>query len=106
MSAELEAQTANISLNENSAPAPSPAKASKPKKGKGGDAAAPQVDRPEFIEHRNRIFDELFQKQKEEIASKPREKITITLPNGSEREGTSWETTPMEIANSISKSLA
>ncbi|KAJ2722448.1 threonyl-tRNA synthetase, partial [Coemansia sp. Benny D115] len=37
---------------------------------------------------------------------KPREKITITLPDGAEREGTSWETTPMDIANSLSKSLA
>ncbi|KAJ1663610.1 threonyl-tRNA synthetase, partial [Coemansia sp. RSA 25] len=37
---------------------------------------------------------------------KPREKIVITLPNGSEREGTSWETTPMDIAKSISMSLA
>ncbi|KAJ1723955.1 threonyl-tRNA synthetase [Coemansia erecta] len=100
---ELEAQTANISLEEKAAP---PAKMAKPKKNKGGDAAAPLADRPEFIEHRNRIFDELFQKQKEEIANKPREKITITLPDGSEREGTSWETTPMDIANSISKSLA
>ncbi|KAJ1950786.1 threonyl-tRNA synthetase, partial [Linderina macrospora] len=36
----------------------------------------------------------------------PREKIAITLPDGSQREGTSWETTPMDIANSISKSLA
>ncbi|KAJ2777630.1 threonyl-tRNA synthetase [Coemansia interrupta] len=100
---ELEAQTANISLGDKAAP---PAKAAKPKKNKGAEAAAPLADRPEFIEHRNRIFDELFQKQKEEIANKPREKITITLPDGSEREGTSWETTPMDIANSISKSLA
>ncbi|KAJ1648419.1 threonyl-tRNA synthetase [Coemansia asiatica] len=103
MSAELEAQTANITINEPAAPVNA---SSKSKKSKGSETAAPQVDRPEFIEHRNRIFDELFQKQKEEIAKKPREKITITLPDGSEREGTSWETTPMDIANSISKSLA
>ncbi|KAJ2471050.1 threonyl-tRNA synthetase [Coemansia sp. RSA 2322] len=99
---ELEAQAASLSLNE-----------TKPKKTKGCAAAA-QADRPEFIEHRNRIFDELFQKQQEAIArkyyvmqkdEKPREKIVITLPDGSEREGMSWDTTPMDIANSISKSL-
>ncbi|KAJ2722449.1 hypothetical protein GGI07_003284 [Coemansia sp. Benny D115] len=69
---ELEAQTAKLSVNEAAAPAaaaPAPAKPAKAKKAKGGDAT-PQVDRPEFIEHRNRIFDELFQKQKEEIARK------------------------------------
>ncbi|KAJ2759477.1 threonyl-tRNA synthetase, partial [Coemansia nantahalensis] len=33
-------------------------------------------------------------------------KIAITLPDGSVREGLSWETTPMDIANGISKSLA
>ncbi|KAI8320317.1 YIL078Wp-like protein [Martensiomyces pterosporus] len=101
--ADIAAQTAELSLNDNK-----PAKADKPKKAKGGDAAAAAslTDRPEFIEHRNRIFDELYKKQQEEVAQKPREKIVITLPDGSEREGTSWETTPMDIANSISKSLA
>ncbi|KAI9505467.1 threonyl-tRNA synthetase [Coemansia sp. RSA 1358] len=86
---ELEAQAAKLSLND-------AAPAAKPKK----------TERPEFIEHRNRIFDELYKKQQEEIAQKPREKIVITLPDGSEREGVAWETTPMDIANSISKSLA
>lgn len=36
----------------------------------------------------------------------PREAITITLPDGSTREGTSWETTPLSVALSISKGLA
>lgn len=36
----------------------------------------------------------------------PRESITITLPDGSTREGKSWETTPMSVALSISKGLA
>ena len=37
--------------------------------------------------------------------AKPREEITITLPNGKEEKGTSWETTPLMIAKGISKSL-
>ena len=37
--------------------------------------------------------------------AKPREEITISLPNGKEEKGTSWETTPLSIAKSISKSL-
>ena len=36
----------------------------------------------------------------------PREPITITLPDGTTKEGTSWESSPMSIALGISKSLA
>ena len=36
----------------------------------------------------------------------PREPITITLPDGSTRDGTSYETSPMSIALAISKGLA
>ncbi|KAJ2553191.1 threonyl-tRNA synthetase [Coemansia sp. RSA 1933] len=80
----------------------------KPKKAKGsaGPSAASLSEPPEYIDHRNRIFDELYKKQQEENAQKAREAIVITLPDGSGREGISWETTPMDIANGISKSLA
>ncbi|KAJ2780927.1 threonyl-tRNA synthetase [Coemansia javaensis] len=91
---ELEAQAAALSLSD--------ATPAKPKAAKVTSLAEP----PAFVEHRNRIFDELYQKQQEEAARQPREPITITLPDGSERAGTSWETTPMDIANGISKSLA
>lgn len=37
--------------------------------------------------------------------AKPREEITISLPNGKEAKGTSWETTPGAVAKGISKSL-
>ncbi|KAJ2745305.1 threonyl-tRNA synthetase [Coemansia sp. BCRC 34301] len=94
---EIEAQVASLSLSK-----------AKPKKAKGSEAAstASLAEPPAYIEHRIRIFDELYQKQQEEIAQKPREKIAITLADGSQREGLSWETTPMDIAKSISMSLA
>lgn len=38
-------------------------------------------------------------------AAKPREEITVSLPNGKEEKGTSWEITPGSIAKAISKSL-
>lgn len=41
----------------------------------------------------------------DEDTAKPREEITISLPNGKEEKGTSWETTPGSIAKGISKSL-
>jgi threonyl-tRNA synthetase len=36
----------------------------------------------------------------------PRAAITITLPDGKEKAGVAFETTPLQIAESISKSLA
>lgn len=39
------------------------------------------------------------------FTAKPREEITISLPNGKEEKGISWETTPGAIAKGISKSL-
>ncbi|KAI9294541.1 threonyl-tRNA synthetase [Neoconidiobolus thromboides FSU 785] len=61
---------------------------------------------PEFFDHRIKIFEDLKKKYDEEIKNKTREPITITLPDGKTKEGTSWETSPMDIAKSIAKSLA
>jgi hypothetical protein len=52
------------------------------------------------------MWERLKAKQDEEFKSKPREKIMIQLPQGDPKEGVSWETTPLEIARSLSKSLA
>ncbi|KAJ2682717.1 threonyl-tRNA synthetase [Coemansia sp. RSA 1285] len=101
---ELAAQAAKLSVND-TAPKPS-GKPKKAKEGGSGTSAASLTEPPAYIEHRNRIFDKLYKQQQEDIARKPREKIVITLPDGSEREGLSWETTPMDIASAISKSLA
>jgi threonyl-tRNA synthetase len=38
--------------------------------------------------------------------AQPREEITITLPDGTERKGRSWETCPMDVAKEVSKSLS
>lgn len=37
---------------------------------------------------------------------RPRQAIQITMPDGSARDGTSYETSPMDIAKAISKSLS
>lgn len=60
---------------------------------------------PSFLQDRVDLFDRLKAKQDEEIAKKPREPIRITMPDGSVKEGTSWQTTPGEIARAISNSL-
>lgn len=35
-----------------------------------------------------------------------RQEIHITMPDGTQRIGTSWETSPMDVAKEISKSLS
>ncbi|KAI9902955.1 hypothetical protein N3K66_002307 [Trichothecium roseum] len=78
-------------------------KPAKTPKGKGPSLELPEL--PEYIKHRLEIFDRIKAKNDAEIAAKPREEITISLPNGKEEKGTSWETTPGSIAKGIAKSL-
>ena len=61
---------------------------------------------PAFLKERLAVFEAAAEKQKERHAAKPHEPITVTLPDGSVKEGTSWVTTPMDIAAAISKQLA
>lgn len=60
---------------------------------------------PSFLQDRLELFDRLKAKQDEEAAQKPRDPIKITMPDGSVKEGTAWETTPGDIAKGISNSL-
>ncbi|XXG97970.1 hypothetical protein Hte_004286 [Hypoxylon texense] len=60
---------------------------------------------PEFLQTRLDLFDRLKKKYDEDIASRPRNDITITLPDGSIKVGTSWVTTPGDIAKGLSNSL-
>ncbi len=40
------------------------------------------------------------------FSEQARQEIHIEMPDGSKRTGTSWETSPMDIAKEISKSLS
>jgi threonyl-tRNA synthetase len=85
-------------------------KKQKAKKEKGGDSgvdAGPLElkPQPQFIAHRVQIFQKLKAKFDTDIAGKPREPISITLSDGSIKQGASWETTPADIAKGISNSL-
>ncbi|KAK6075212.1 threonyl-tRNA synthetase [Seiridium cupressi] len=79
------------------------------KKAKGGaeESSGPLLMSPEpdFLKHRLDLFDKIKKRQDEELAKKPREPITITMPDGSIKAGTSYETTPGDIAKGISNSL-
>lgn len=61
---------------------------------------------PGFIDERNALFDEMQKKYLEKTASMPHVPIKIVLKDGSIKEATSWETSPLDIAKEISKSLA
>jgi len=52
------------------------------------------------------LFDKLKAEQDDWRSNQPREEITITLPDGKTKPGKSWETSPMDIAKDISKSLS
>lgn len=60
---------------------------------------------PDYFATRNALFDKRKAEQDAWKAEQPREKIVITLENGSTKDGTSWETSPSQIARDISKSL-
>jgi len=61
---------------------------------------------PKFLEERTKIWAELYEKQQEHQKTLPREKVTITLKDGKKVEGTSFETSPLDIAKKyLKKSL-
>lgn len=101
----------DLAVNATTDTKPQEPKEQKPKKEKKKAPAASTsdalelVEEPAFIKHRNDIFDRLKAQYDAEVAQKPREPITITLQDGSTKEGTSWETTPAMIAEGIAKSL-
>jgi len=73
-----------------------------------GDANAGPLElnpQPQFLADRLELFQQLKTKYDADIKSRPRSPIQITLADGSIKPGTSWETTPAEIAKGISNSL-
>lgn len=82
------------------------AKPKKEKKGPEGGSVTELDPAPEFFAHRNAIFDKYKKEYQEQIAKLPRQEIEVTLPDGKVVKGTSWETTPFQIAEGIAKSLA
>jgi threonyl-tRNA synthetase len=72
----------------------------------GGKIKKEESQKPEFIDYRIEMFDKLKAIYDQKIAEMPRVEIEITLPNGTVVQGTSYETTPMMIAQSLSKSLS
>ncbi|KAL1959875.1 hypothetical protein VTO42DRAFT_1020 [Malbranchea cinnamomea] len=86
--------------------APPPQSDGKPKSKKPADADAPL---PDFIIERNNLFEELWQKHKEELARKPRFDITVTLDLGdgtSTVTGKAWQSTPGSFLKDLPKEFS
>lgn len=79
----------------------------KEKKKGGGGVQFGQLDPPPaYLAERLALWDQWMAEAKTELAAKSPTPIKITLPDGSEREGESWRTTPIAIAQGISQGLA
>lgn len=61
---------------------------------------------PAWLKARSEKFDELKKKYEESISPLKGKPIELTLPDGSKKEAKAYETTPLEIAMSISEGLA
>jgi threonyl-tRNA synthetase len=83
------------------------AKKEKKKPADAGSDSGPLelTPQPDFIQHRIKIFEKLKAEYEAEVAAKARTPITITMKDGSIKQGTAWETTPAQIAKDISNSL-
>jgi threonyl-tRNA synthetase len=82
-----------------------PAMAPKAKKDEGSGRPLEMTPPPDYFATRNAIFDKRKAERDQWVAEQPREEIEITLASGDVKKGTSWETTPGNIAREISKSL-
>ncbi|KZO94664.1 tars protein [Calocera viscosa TUFC12733] len=98
-------EPAKIAPNNN---APKQAKGGKKDKTPVSDAKVPleMSPPPVYIQERIDMWNKLKAEQDEFYAKQPRQEIQITLPDGSVKQGLSWETTPMQVAEDISKSLS
>lgn len=78
------------------------------KKPKNVQAKAKIYSEPEaaYIQERIELFDKLKLEYDEFVRNQPRNPIKVSLPDGNSVDGVAWETSPMEIAKNISKSLS
>ena len=95
-------QVKNLSVKDNGDAA---AKAGKKDNKKSKQQSLYLDPQPVFIEERMDMFDRLKSEYDDKVASLPRVPLKIVLKDGAIKQAVSWETTPMDIALGISKSL-
>ena len=82
------------------------AKAAEKEGEEGSKAPLEFTPTPQFFSDRMALFDRLKKEQDEERGKKERKQVDVTLPDGKKVQATAWQTSPMEIAREISKSLS
>jgi threonyl-tRNA synthetase len=81
-------------------------KKGKKSKQESGAKMAKMAEEPEYLQHRIEMFDQIMARSLKEKELKERKPIEIKLLDGKVFEGVAYQTTPMEIALKIAKSLA
>lgn len=81
-------------------------KAKAAKASAGGDHPLEFLPKPDFFAHRIALFEKLQKEQADQAAKMERKQVTVTLPDGKTRSAVAWETSPLDIAREISKSLS
>ncbi|CAB4252229.1 similar to Saccharomyces cerevisiae YIL078W THS1 Threonyl-tRNA synthetase, essential cytoplasmic protein [Maudiozyma barnettii] len=97
--AEATEQVKNLSVKEDK-------KQNKKQNNKQGKQALYMDPEPQFIEERIQLFEKLQKEYNDKCDAAPRNKLNIILKDGAVKEAKSFETTPLDIARDISKSLA
>ncbi|AGO11222.1 AaceriACL039Wp [[Ashbya] aceris (nom. inval.)] len=95
--AEAAQKVQNLSLDEKNA---------KKNKKQGNKNSAYLDPEPAFIDERIQLFEKLQAEYNAKVASMPHAAISVVLKDGSEKPAVAWETSPMDIAQQISKSFA
>lgn len=72
----------------------------------GGEFTKITNGKAQFLKSRGDLFDQLYAKQQLKFAGLNKRDIKISLPDGQVMEGKTWFTTPLAIAERISKGLA
>lgn len=77
------------------------------KKDKGNGKPSLYLEpQPAFIDERIQMFERLKKEYDEKVAAQPRVPLKVVLKDGTVKEATAWETSPMDIAQGIAKSFA
>ena len=58
--------------------------------------------KPAFLAERNTFWDTLYVAQTEKFLAMPKQPITVTLPDGKQKQGTAFVTSPLDVATMIS----
>lgn len=103
----VEKKVEQLSVEDKSGKPQAPENTNKKEKKKNAGGNSLLLDpQPEFIESRIKMFDELKAQKDEEIKQKGSKSINITLKDGTIKVATSYDTTPLDIANGIGKSFS